>query len=386
MNNNRRQQIFDSNRNLIQPAEMANANIEELQQAMIRMQEHHQQEIETLRQQLAQPERILQLTADQVLNKFQHIRTYYGKDDYSLHEFISAVENVCSLCGNNVALLQFGLQIVFREKLQGEAKRTIQRLGDNLTWDAVKAELKVQFRPRKSYKRIMDESRNLKVSNLRELFNIVKSINCQLNELYEYDENKPTNYNPDNNDKNLVDIIKDSLTGSYRINIRHNMTLNDVFNIFNELDLLDENDVIHYKYRKNSKDLRQNFSNNNRKNNINDRGNSNNHHQNNQKTNYSNNYNYQNQNRNSANNNNFKTNSGQSRRTENNVQYRNNNYTNNQSGQSRQNFNRNHYNNNNTDNNNNRNNIHNSDVPMDIDNIQSSEVNFIAPPQIENYP
>lgn len=106
----------------------------------------------------------------------------------------------------------------------------------------------------------MDESRNLKVSSLRELFKIIRSINMQLNELYDFDEYKPVNYSPINNDKNLVDIVKDMVTGSYRTIITRDMTLIQVFNAFDDLCLLDESDVIHFNYRKNNRDQRHNIN------------------------------------------------------------------------------------------------------------------------------
>lgn len=157
---------FDLRRNLEQDEMVEERDIQELQQAIQQMREQHQREIAALRQQIDQPGgQMFQLTADQILNKVQHIKTYYGKEDYSLQEFINAVENVGSLCGNNVALLRHILQMVVKEKIQGEAKRCVQRLGSDLTWEQVKTELKVQFRPRKNYKKLMDESRCIKVGN-----------------------------------------------------------------------------------------------------------------------------------------------------------------------------------------------------------------------------
>lgn len=144
-----------------------------------------------------QPERVFQLTADQVLKKFSNIKPFYERKDDSLQEFINSVENVATLCDENVAILQYGIQVVFKEKIQGQAKLAIQRIGEDLNWDLVKPELKLHFRLRKTYKKPMDETRNLKVSSLRELFGIIRSINYQINEIYEFDDNKPTNYNPD---------------------------------------------------------------------------------------------------------------------------------------------------------------------------------------------
>ncbi|XP_037925641.1 putative uncharacterized protein DDB_G0282499 [Hermetia illucens] len=243
---------------------MANPEMEivALRQALQDLHAQYQQDIESLRQQLQQyqqqPQQLqqreireLELSTDQILNRFSHVKTFTGQGSYTLMEFINGVENIISLCSNNEYLIRHGLIIIIKEKIQGEAKRCIQRLGENVTWDAVKMELRANFRPRKSYKKLMDECRSLKVSTPRELFDNFRVICNSLNELYEFDDNKPTNYSPENNNKNLVDVVKDMLTGSYRINITQNMSLIEVFNKFDDLDLLDETEVIHYSYRKN---------------------------------------------------------------------------------------------------------------------------------------
>lgn len=360
-----RQVIFDLNRNY-NSEEMAHQEIEALKQALQLLQQQqnqlptltevealrqtlqqtqqqHQQEITTLRQGLAtQPILMFQLSPDKVLSKFQHIKTFYGTEDYPLREFISAVENIAELCGSNQQLLQYGFSMVFKEKIQGEARRCIERLGKTPTWERVKSELKVHFKPRKSYRQLMDEGRSVKVSNLRELFNIMKSINAQLNELYEFDDNKPSNYSPDNNDKNLVELIRDMINGSYRTNISRNMTLIQVYNIFDELELLDEHDVIHYKYRSNcnNKETKHNsaFGMSKRRNQIIQRNNTNYQENNNRlsefrNSDYRNNINYSGYIR-------REQNSGQIKNfnyNHNPRQFRNSNFNNNNSGQFRQN-------------------------------------------------
>lgn len=80
--------------------------------------------------------------------------------------------SVGKISNRSQSLLLHGLLIVFKEKIQGEAGKAIQHLGGELTWDKVKAELITYFRPRRSYKQLIDECRNIKVLNLRELFNM----------------------------------------------------------------------------------------------------------------------------------------------------------------------------------------------------------------------
>lgn len=372
-----RESVFDQNRRI--RTNMEEANLQNLQQVIQQMQEQHQREIQALRQQIQHPQRVFELTPDQVIKKFQCLKTFTGQGDFTLQEFLSAVENTSSLCGDNATLLQHGLRIILTEKIQGDAKRCIQRLGDDVTWDQIKTELKSEFRPRKNYKKLMDESRNLKVHNLRELFRSIRKINFQLNELYEFDDNKPTNYNPDNNDKNLVDIVKDMLSGSYRVYVRQGMSLKDVFNIFDEMCLLDENDTIHFNYKKGNKDSRfQNSARNHSKYNDNEKRNNNlGDNPNKQSHNYYNN-NYR------SNSGQYKQNSGQQR------QFNNRNYFNNNSGQFRQTNNRNVFNNNSGQfkiRQNQEFNNTNRPEPMEIDNIQQNgDVNFSKRPQEETFP
>lgn len=370
----KRNLIFDRNRLL---SEMEQ-EIQRLQQALQQMQQQHRTEMAQLQQQLIRPERVFELSADQVLKKFNHIKPFYGKQEDSLQEFLNAVENVASLCGENANLLQFGLQIVFKEKIQGEAKLAIQRLGADLTWEAVKAELKLHFRPRKTYKRLMDEARNIKVSSLRDLFNIVRGINFQLNELYEYDENKPCNYNPQNNDRNLVDIVKDMVNGCYRVNIRNNMSLIEVVNLFDSLGLLDEGDAIHPNFRKNFKDPRQNHFNNRRDHNDHKPNKPQfNSHKGNHYNNFPMNGNNPGQQKQFHNKNVHNNGSGQFRNNGNKFPPNNNN-----SGQYRNNFRQNFNNNSGQFRQYPQNN--NPVEPMEVDNIQWQDINFSDEPRTEN--
>lgn len=114
--NRNRANIFDRRRN-IENYEMAEQPIQDLQLAIQQLREQHQQAINALQQQIQQQRQenewippMFQLTADQILNRFHKIKTFNARGDYTLQEFLSAVENVLTLCGNNADLLQHGLQ------------------------------------------------------------------------------------------------------------------------------------------------------------------------------------------------------------------------------------------------------------------------------------
>lgn len=164
---------------------------------------------------------IFQLSTDQILNHFRHLRPFNGRDDFTLMQFIESVNNAVDLCSNE-QLKRYVIKMVLNEKILGEAKRCVQRLGDNLTWEEAQLELKLHFRPRKDYAELINECRNFKVGNLRELFNKVKSVNYQLNELYNFEDegDKPTIYSPENNDKYLVGIVMEKLDSLVRGNVK----------------------------------------------------------------------------------------------------------------------------------------------------------------------
>lgn len=393
----KRQNYFDKQRNL-SSEKMANVDeltaqiqqlhiIVEKQEEQVRQYQHQMQQ----QQQLQQNNHcMLQLTTSQVLKRFGDIKTFYGRGEYQLQEFINTVENVIKLANNNAELIEYGFQVITTEKIQGDAKRVIQRLGNNYDWAQVKKELQAHFRPRRSYKKLLDDCRDFKVSNLRELFSNIKRINYDLNELYELDENKPDNYSPTNNDKNLVDVIKYALNGSYRINISHNMTLVDVFNKFSDFGLLDETDVIHYNFRKNNNSrYNENFKKQHYSN-FSERFNKtyNNTEKNEQqRPSYNNKFNYNNNRQNNYNNSYNASHSGQFRQSTyndsrqnqnnstNNGQFRQNTYSNsrqnqystNNSGQNRQQ----NYNNSEQS----RRSQNSESKPMEVDNITQDKIN-----------
>lgn len=409
-----RNRHFDSNRNPIiieesksesETEEMANQQELALLVQSIQQQQAEIQELrEQLNQQRAQQqqqqqqqnanhnprnEHIFQLTSDQILRHFRHLKPFNGKDDYSLIEFIKSVESALQLCGNE-NFRDYALQIVLNEKILGEAKRCVQRLGNTLTWETAKAELKLHFRPRKDYAELINECRNIKVGNLRELFTIVKSVNYQLNELYNFEEqeNRPTIYSPENNDKYLVGIVMEKIDSLVRGNIDKNFTLIEIYNKFSELKLLDDERAINSAHRK-IKNISRNFSREINRNMYKQKTETNdnnevrfqkqyNNNSYNRNSNTSNN-NYVRDNRNKYNNQNYNNFHRNNSNTYHNSVRRN---TNNSGRFNTSNSNRSRYNNNNA---NVINNTNNDNVePMEVDNVQQQ--NFSQQPQNPSYP
>lgn len=263
-----------------------------LREAVEVMKETHLKEVEELRKQLLEertqvikekqediqkvqikeepPKSTFSLTPEQTVNHFRHLKAFNGSDEYKLTEFIKSVENAGKLCNGNRDLEHYVMQIILNDKIQGEAKRCVQRLGDNLVWKQVKTELRLHFRPRHDYAELINRCRNLKVSNLRELFDNVRDTNYLLNELYDFDEDKPIIYTPENNDRFLVGIIMEKLDNLIRGYVPTNGSLIEIYNKFSELKLLDDERAVSNLHKKhNFFEKRDNNPNFTRRNNFN---------------------------------------------------------------------------------------------------------------------
>lgn len=266
---NRRNVLHDNNRNLNNIMEAQLRNVVEQQEAQIaalqaRIQEmaaaqQEQQPVQPGQQPAQQEQQQFVLSTEQFLNYVQKLRIFNGKDEFTVQEFISSVEQTFRICNDTPGLAQYAMGVIINEKIQGEAKRCIQRLGTNRNWDAVKRELRLHFRPREDYAELLNRCRSLRVSTLRELFDSVREINYKLNELYEFDEAKPITYHPTNNDRYLVDIISSKIHDFLRGNIPDDATIIQLYNKFEKLKLLDNEDAVNFHSRKNkSNSLRNN--------------------------------------------------------------------------------------------------------------------------------
>lgn len=306
-----RNSAFDINRIFATKTELElnmEAELEQLKQIIVRQEatiSQYTAQIGTLQgagpSNMQQQQHFLKLTPENILSQYRYIKPFNGSDDYTLSSFIKSVENVMQLSRDNEQLTEYALNIVFNEKIQGNAARCIRRLGDNTTWISVKRELMQNYQPNRSYGELFNYCRYVKVTNLRELFNEFKEVNYKLNEMYEFDEKKPDIYRPENIDRDLTEILIEKIDGNIRAHILENENMTTIYNKYSRLKLLDDNRAIDSKHKKiynNSNHYNKNtFSNrpNNNYNNSNQSKNyndSNHYNTNNYKTpNHSKNYN-----------------------------------------------------------------------------------------------
>ena len=190
------------------------------------------------------------LSADSVLNQFRQLKPYKGTEDFSLSSFIRSVEFTSRLCGENAELQTHGMQIVYNEKLQGQAEKCIRRLGNFPSWTSVKQELRQYFQPQKSYSELFNCCRQVKVINLRELFEVFRNISNEISELYEFDKKKPEIFKSENVDRDLVDILIEKIDGNIRAHIEEGASLTQIYNKYARLKMLNDERNIDINHKK----------------------------------------------------------------------------------------------------------------------------------------
>lgn len=221
---------------------------EQLQQQQVQQQLQQIQQLQQQQQQ-AQPQQDLGLTPKDLLTQFRQLRSL--DRDHDATAFIASVEAVLALCPReNQQLINLATAIIMNEKISGDAGDYIRGLGTNATWDQIKAKLIDHHRPRTTYSDIFSRCRNVKVSNLRELFTYFEKSKSELNKIYMYDETRPEIYEPNRVDKDLVNILIEKIDIPLRSHSNQNGTLNEVITNYTRIRALDDPRTIHYRHRK----------------------------------------------------------------------------------------------------------------------------------------
>lgn len=247
------QERFDQNRN------MAEAQVEELSEVIRRQEESIQQLQNQLQQQHVQiqlqniqqghPQQGLLLTPKELLTQFRQLKSL--DKDHDATAFIASVEAVLALCPReNQQLMNLATAIIMNEKICGDAGDYIRGLGTDATWDQIKAKLIDHHRPRTTYADIFSKCRNVKVSNLRELFNYFERSKAELNKIYMYDDKRPEMYEPCRVDKDLVHILVEKIDVPLRSHSSQSDTLSEIITKYTRIKALDDPRTIHYHHKK----------------------------------------------------------------------------------------------------------------------------------------
>lgn len=270
-----RQEMFDSNRQLEgnNDLETLNQRLQQLQAVILQQEQQiqRQQQQEALNQQqlemqqrqqqqqqeaqlqqnmqhLRQNSLILLTNPKDVIEQFRRLRPLDEK--HNTRSFIRSVESTMELCGDNEQLLKYGLQIVVNEKILGEAGRSIRELDYGASWTQIKEKIMLGNQPNKTYSAIFNHCRQVKVSNLNELFTCFTKAKYEINEIYQVDLRKPGIYEPANVDRDLVDLLLEKIDGHVRAHIAEDETLQNIITRYTKLRLLDDRRAIDYRHRK----------------------------------------------------------------------------------------------------------------------------------------
>lgn len=345
--------------------------------------EQLQHQLQVLANQVAEQEARLafanrfELTPNQIIRHFEEIKPFSGDGTYGLKSFLLSVQGVEALCGDqNRDLKQYGLTKVINTKIIGAARGVVLEIPeDRRTWETVVETLTVRFRPKKSIHQLLFQAKEIKVENIKDLFEKLTKIKSECNEICDFNNEQIFTYTAI--DKELVHTLKSKLTPIVQLQVNSDESLFNLENYLCRSEIYLSDEAIKSEYKKNKNYTNKNY-NNNQINRTNHNNQNNNHNKNNNGRNFSNNNSYNNFRQNYNNNNNQQNSSGQYRQNNYNPQNRNygryghnNNSFNNQQNQPTSSGQTRNYNNNRHEN-----------VPMEVDNInreeqvQVDEVNF----------
>lgn len=244
--------------------------IDELQRKVLQLEGALRQQEEQLRlkdgqllqvqQQQIQLQNSFFMQPKDIIQQFRQIKPL--DNNSNINGFIKSIEMIIGLCGNNSDLIKFGVQIVINEKINAEFGTYIRELGD-ISWEQLKAKLRIQARPRTSYAEIFNKCRYVKVSSLRQLFDYFENAKHKIGEIYEFDDNKSMLYQSENVDKDLVNILVEKIDGPLRVHLDDGLTLNDVISKYTKLGLLDDRRAIDSRHKANTNFRSSQIQNNN---------------------------------------------------------------------------------------------------------------------------
>lgn len=257
-----RQDKFNENRNIEHNEELNEVirtqqeTIHQLQQQLQLLQQQQQlQQQQTQLQQFqeqqmqAQTHQGLLLTTKELLTQFRQLKSL--DKDHDATAFIASVDAVMALCpSENQQLINLATAIIMNEKICGDAGDYIRGLGPSATWNQMKGKLVDHYRPKTTYADVFSRCRNVRVSNLRELFSYFEKCKSEINKIYLYDETRPEIYEPSRVDRDLVNILIEKIDIPLRSHYNQNDSLNEIITKYTRIKALDDPRTIHYHHRK----------------------------------------------------------------------------------------------------------------------------------------
>ncbi len=189
------------------------------------------------------------LTADQIIRNFSDIQPFSGDNNYKLKSFLKAVDDAEILCGEeNDTLKTYCLRKTINNKIIGPARNVILEIPeDKRTWSCITTQLKLRFRPKNTINNLLFQAKNLRVSNLKELFYKFSHIKSECTEICDFDDENQFTYG--NIDKELVKLLTLKLIPILQVQVNKNLSLYELDNSFCQTEAYYDQTLIKFEYR-----------------------------------------------------------------------------------------------------------------------------------------
>lgn len=187
-----------------------------------------------------QPPTPYKLSANDIFQDAQRIREFTGDGSYALTSFIREVDTILPVLDEQPEVKQYLFQRIIVNKIQGSALDAIRTLGPNITWDNIKTELINNFGVKESYHQLYHKALSARNYNVSEYYEILINILSKLNEKFAYDQAKPSEFSPLNNEVIILRTFLDNLDPSLTSVIisREIKNLREAYNILETSGLI----------------------------------------------------------------------------------------------------------------------------------------------------
>lgn len=190
-----------------------------------------------------------ELTPAQIIRNFNDVKPFSGEDNYKLKSFLKSVQGAEQLCGDrNIELKEYCLGQVINGKIIGKARNSILEIPENLrSWNTVVQTLTLKFRPKQTIHQLMFQAKEIKVYNLKDLFNKLTQFKSDANEICDYDNEDRYTY--DMIDKELIQILKIKIIPLVQMQIDESKTLFELDNFLCKSEIYIDETIIKPMYK-----------------------------------------------------------------------------------------------------------------------------------------
>lgn len=192
------------------------------------------------------------LSSNDIIRTFDNIAKFSGEDNYKLKSFLKSVKSAEDLCGDqNYDLKAYCLTRVINGQIIGRARNAILEIPEGeRSWTNVVQTLSQRFRPKQTIHQLLYFAKELKVFNLKDLFNKLNEVKSNCNEICDFDDESAFTYNAI--DKEIVQILKNKIIPIVQLQIDQSKTLTELENILCQSEIYTCADIIKFSFRLNT--------------------------------------------------------------------------------------------------------------------------------------